>query len=501
MTTLIGNEVFSNTPKRTQTFLATHDGEGNRLSLRDRSFLSFSWGGKNIEDFNLIATISGEAVTKSSYAPFEDLKSEYDVINGQFYWGNRYTADGIELHLATDEISEVLLDEFEKWFIPGKIRLLVLAESPNRGVWVRVAAAPTYSLLPFEEKTTVKINGIDYETSTTVYRGSIDLSFIMDEPFWFARNNIIENYYTNKEDKFGSLSSISGTATLQDKDFIKCILEDNIPHISMIKDSSIIFGEENKVIDQLSSKNPAYLYYSGTAPSSPIIKFTLTPKFVESYLVYPLNSYSSKVIEDAANYNTFYVGNKSFKFSTPGLFYGYNQAIDIVNKFEVGESVTDVYNALRDGINEYYSRAWAIYCINAMIYNNWDVEESGAIQDTFKDEFIKLMQYFLSDVDTSFFPATFSFDSKTGEAIGTFIIRVADAQVDMPTTKAHIREVATTRIEENVGDMIQSDYLTIEDRNYPNASGIITLEECSLVYTDYSPELTNVSIIFQNMYL
>ena len=46
--------------RHTQVYMATHNGEGekSRLPFMNRSFISFSFGGKYIEDFNLIATIN-----------------------------------------------------------------------------------------------------------------------------------------------------------------------------------------------------------------------------------------------------------------------------------------------------------------------------------------------------------------------------------------------------------------------------------------------------------
>ena len=44
---------------RGQVFTVTHDGEGNPLSAIEKSFISFSWGGKNIEDFSLIVVNDG----------------------------------------------------------------------------------------------------------------------------------------------------------------------------------------------------------------------------------------------------------------------------------------------------------------------------------------------------------------------------------------------------------------------------------------------------------
>jgi len=54
----------------------------------------------------------------------------------------------------------------------------------------RVSTPPELNLSPFEKKTTVKISGKDYETSTTEYRGSITLSLTTEEPYWYSKVNI-----------------------------------------------------------------------------------------------------------------------------------------------------------------------------------------------------------------------------------------------------------------------------------------------------------------------
>jgi len=81
MATLVGQEELSNTPKRTQTFQATHDGAGKSLPLYLRSFLSFSYGGKAIEEFSLIVTYD-ERIEKGIYSEFEDATSDYTTVDG-----------------------------------------------------------------------------------------------------------------------------------------------------------------------------------------------------------------------------------------------------------------------------------------------------------------------------------------------------------------------------------------------------------------------------------
>jgi len=97
MSNLIGHEEWSNKPSRTQVYLDTHDGADKRLPHRERSFISFTYGGKPIEDFYLIATLKGDRMERQLYGDFSDNTSTYDVIDGQFYWGSHYTTNKLEL--------------------------------------------------------------------------------------------------------------------------------------------------------------------------------------------------------------------------------------------------------------------------------------------------------------------------------------------------------------------------------------------------------------------
>jgi len=126
------------------------------------------------------------------------LTSTYDTIPGQFYWGTYFHTNSLNFTLVSDGITQRELDDFKKWFRAGSIRELILAEHPNRAILARIANPPRLNLLPFEEKVKVpflvggNVDGeeaseITYETSTTLYRGEIELEFVMDEPFWYAK--------------------------------------------------------------------------------------------------------------------------------------------------------------------------------------------------------------------------------------------------------------------------------------------------------------------------
>ena len=54
-------------------------------------------------------------------------------------------------------------------------------------------------------------------------------------------------------------------------------------------------------------------------------------------------------------------------------------------------------------------------------------------------------------------------------------------------------------IEENVGDMIRSNYLIIEGRDYLNSNGEIDINNCHQITTNET--LKNVWVGYNNMYL
>ena len=79
-----------------QVYNITHDGAGNSLPLDKLPFISFSYDGKRIEEYNFIATIDG-SLDRPFYGEFSYNTSESDVLDGQFYWGTHYNKNTINL--------------------------------------------------------------------------------------------------------------------------------------------------------------------------------------------------------------------------------------------------------------------------------------------------------------------------------------------------------------------------------------------------------------------
>lgn len=188
-----------NTQRRSQVYQVTHDGADKRLPLMKRSFISFSYGGKLIEDFGFIAITENNQIQRKVYADFNDVVTESDVFDGQIYWNTHYNANTLELSLFTDGVAEQEMDSFKRWFVPGKPRELILSEHPNRAIMARLASPPEYSILPFEQKVKLVVAGEEVETSTTCYKGRVTIEFVMDDPFWYSKANILDYYTATSE--------------------------------------------------------------------------------------------------------------------------------------------------------------------------------------------------------------------------------------------------------------------------------------------------------------
>ena len=531
-----------------QVYQATHDGEGYYLPYMRRAFISFSYGGKNIEDFSLISTISGDSLNRQLTPNFEDNTSTYEVIDGQFYWGTHFTNNSIAFELSTDGMTELDLDNFLNWFQPGQIKELILAEHPNRAIMARVATPPQLNMLPFEEKTTVIIAGEEYETSTTKYKGNIILEMVMDDPFWYAKANLLDK--CNEQEKLWQEFWVDSngeikTDLLQEKDALKIIKEDLIPLRRMLQetvllgDDSIVgvlpggvmllatskaapidwtqeqqdlairLGDYNNIyavtnlslIDEEMKANQSYniyfptgkelfLYYCGTAPSYPTIGFSLYPTFDNNnYISSPASKFNPKQIKVNDSlvevpYSTIYLESTK------------------INEFNFTlPSLFYAYNKIIEFLsnlikNTTEDKAWIT--IREYIRENIKHPEirkrvnklidNLATDDVFKVNEIKSIINELKS-QVSKISVKLNFNLKTGEFIGIY----TDAQQN----KSWI---------EDVGDMICSNHFVIEERNYPTANGYIIPWGKSHPTTSHriwhncNCPLENFTITYKNLY-
>ena len=560
---LVGEETEHPVPSSTQVYKVTHNGN-RRLPFLRRSFISFTYGedasGRPvpIEDFNLISTFDGDRLSRQAYASFNDLTSNYDVIHGQFFWGSYYTNNSLTFKLATDEMSQEDLDRFKYWFKAGTVRELILAEHPNRAIMARVAQPPEIDLLPFEKRVTVHLKEKEFQTSTTVYRGEITLELTMDDPFWYAKQNIlgIQDANGNYESEDWVDANGVQTSILESEDAIKIIYEDHIPIGSQINVGVFLGGNlyatlnyepYSRVVKEISEEdyqkaqdeitgderlkrayliasepvineetgeqeidpetnqpvtktvyymgayvadeetwrqygalvagaqtgssgsgtqgiplppgdnNPAYLYYAGTAPSPVKMRFTLKPEFDDAcYIITP----QSKLSNPDRPYNTITLeatNKHEFKFTLPALWQSYNYVLQIFDNRDIirtGNAWLIVRETIRDTIRHPAVRQWANYVIDQK-----ENKEKGIIME--EDNVDKIISFLKDGMkamlieNNNAYPAHFTFDGRTGEAIGEFTYKTINGN----------KEISETTSVENVGDMVKSSYLILDERN------------------------------------
>ena len=456
---------------------ATKNGQGKPLSILNRQFISFSYGGKNIEDFDLLAVFSNDRLDKGIYAPFNDTTTEQAELDGQMFWRSNFKAGQLSFDLATDGMTSVQLQDFKNWFQPGIERELILSEHHGRAILARVASTPQMSLLPFEKEIEVNIAGILHKTKTSLYKGDIKLEFVMDDPYWYGIKSYVET--TSEED-------------------LKLIFEDNVPYLGMIQDDCFLannnYVKEKEIQEWTDLENGItinaltkyYLYYCGTAPAKPKISFDTFLTFKETDednyddLLYFQNKKQNAFIllgTDDDNY-------QKLEFTLPSIFSSWNNAINMVKDYLDQEKVDIVKlrALLRDSLYNYYTRKFTINVIDKLWNDNNStyVDKSiGKIKDAnnFNTAFINEMKTFY-DLEC---PLQYNIDCKTGKV----------------TISVKLSDVSET-ITENAGNTIKSNYLSIDTRKIP-VNGKITAGECLLVQSDIT--LNNCLIDYKYMYL
>ena len=523
-----------------QTWVNTHDGN-TRLEPWQNSFISFTYGGKYIEDFGLNVVNFNSRKQLIPYANFNDITTNYDVLDGGLYWGTHFTEYKFSAELATDGMTEQQLQDFQIWFAPGNIRTLVYMEHWNRAIEARVAAVPDIQVIPFEETVEKSLGGSTFTIKTTLYKGEITLNFVADEPFWHSRTAYFEDVALSTDDT-------------------KIIYEDNIPWIDMfdqvedpltVIDNFIIGQEHDNYLEWKNSNdmletlvatvnNSVYtktiepittlsvslntslnLYYAGTAPSAPKLSFQINPVIKgtlepdtssegKTYIYFPCNNYASH----DRQYNSIVIGQSKLNFTTPSVWTGYNEAIYIINTMiKDGVPVEQVRQAFIDNIHNPYSRAWAIGCLAWICANNnnsavtidnetvkWlDDNNNFVVASGVIGKMRQLMRLFLvennpeHESDNSLgFIGTFYYNFNTGVFTGDIQCRVFSvaqfvySESGWNVYVAQFEDVEVTdnaisnitTIQENVGDMIRSGHLVIKEHTGYNSEGYITPDEC-----------------------
>ena len=284
---------------------------------------------------------------------------------------------------------------------------------------------------------------------------------------------------------------------------VKIIQEDGIPSVEMLatncflannnyctysNSSATVSKNNGQTLDVTNQEANTYLYYCGTARSFPEISFDINLDIDSESGIISFSKLDSKKIA----YLKIGTGNnsKQLKFTLPSLFTSYNQALEIAKKYSTGNSVLDLRKELRDNIYNTYTRNYVMALID-MAKNdpNRDyVSVEGALKDDFYNEyFVGNMKNFL--VKKQELPYAFfcEINCKTGQV-----------NISATVKQYNGTEMENYYLTENAGNMIKSNYLSIDTRKLPE-DGFITENQCLMVTTNTI--LSNLKINYKYMYL
>lgn len=244
---------------------ATYSGE-KHLSATSRAFISFNWGGRDIEEFNLIVVFNNDRLSKGIYFDFTDITTTLEGKDGQLYWKSYYNPGALTFTLATDGMTAREYEDFKQFFKPGREEKLILTEYPNRYCMARVAAAPALSVLPFED--TVYFHG--NELRSTLYKGEITLSFVMDDPYWYSLKQFIDTSDDSYFDGETAIRVMYEDGTPTQEGFAYDPPEDNQQLLDVEKEITNV--ENYKVISQLDDNGKQIKYMTADFPLGRVTK-------------------------------------------------------------------------------------------------------------------------------------------------------------------------------------------------------------------------------------
>ena len=463
-------------------------------TCHEKEFIDFEFDGKHISEFGMVAVFDGDRHSFDASPSFEDETSEVNGVSGQYYWGTRMKTITKSFSLATDGITEAQINAFKLHFKPGKYGKFIEDKLACRYGWCRVSSTSSFSVVPFVKKTTIKIGDTTHTVEINEYKGSAKLTFIFDDPYFYATNQSISADSLNEEALRESLLNglpIEGYSWPMGND-------------------SLFIG--NTILNNNSSanlnKSSINFYNPSTAPTESKLSLTFMPTFTSSSINNPI--YFTEIADNIngaiVQHNTINQYNSgklisSFYYTSPNIIYQTNRAIQIAANYYLQHSkdawiVTDLEEALRLDITNPKVIGWATAILRIMktteLYDSTtgcfneatrsiDASLIGATSEINANWFVYFNYYMLciianygdipsSDSGKTLLETTWQTESYTVH----FNSELSETTMDYSynTIVASLGKIEVS--EEKCGDMICSPYLKLDGGDSLNDQGYIT---------------------------
>ena len=326
-----------------QTRLLTHNSDGSLKESHQKDYIDFSFDGKYISEFDMVAVFDGDRHSFNSFPDFQDETSEINGTYGQYFWGTNIKTIKRSFTLATDGVTEAQINAFKKHFQPGKYGKFIEDHLAYRYSYCRIAAAPSFSVVPFRRTTTL----MGLEVFENYYKGEIKLEFEWDNPYYYSVFNYIEELNTSSQTQ------------------LRAILNDSVPYFGSwqgfaIGENDAVLGvaivgklllgagiDQNKLRCYLGKDKCLYIPLGST--TSELIEdkgynvddYALIPKF-------PFIYYNPSTIETAATLELNFTPYTSWDIAETGMNRSYDKPAYFVNiRDKINAKDDYTYNQIR----------------------------------------------------------------------------------------------------------------------------------------------------------
>lgn len=318
----------------------------------DKEFIDFSFDGKHISEFGLVAVTDGDRLTANASPSFSSETSTVNGLSGQYYWGTTFGTGELTFKLATDGMTEKQLSAFKKHFIPGHYGKLILDERLGRYCYARLANVSTLSFIPFQEDIT--INGISFQTN--IYKGEATLTLVLDFPYWIGESHYIEGELTQETVRKAYVNNIPVSTTEK-----AVYIGDDTYYLT--KNGLTTLDNYDAATDAAKGQ---MLLYNPSEVKSPI-KLTLKNQSISatSSAPYYFDSMSDEYNE--ANNDCYIISDQNdnvlqtMQYTSPALFYYANKVISLAYSYKdnSGANLIDFQEKLQEEIRHATVLSWA----------------------------------------------------------------------------------------------------------------------------------------------
>lgn len=154
----------------------------------EKEFIDFSFDGKYISEFGMVAVFDGDRHTFAASPSFDNETTEVNGAAGQLFWGSNIKSLKRTFHLATDGMTEIQVNEFKKHFQPGRYGKFIEDKLAYRYGYCRVAEVIEFKVVPFQKR----IKFLGFPVDVNEYKGEATITFEWDDPYMYSTMNYIE---------------------------------------------------------------------------------------------------------------------------------------------------------------------------------------------------------------------------------------------------------------------------------------------------------------------